>query len=89
VVQARAPAVVRGRVIGLFPMLFTAAFAVGSLVQGAVADRVGLRVVTVVAAVAFCAALAGFAAWRRADVEALGEPAGDATTAAPRRAGPP
>jgi predicted MFS family arabinose efflux permease len=92
VVQARAPAEARGRVIGLFTMLFTAAFAVGSLLQGAVADQVGLRVVTIAAAIAFCAGLAGFASWRRADVEALGDPADDAATgpaAAPRPAGPP
>jgi MFS family permease len=76
VVQARAPAAARGRVVGLFTMLFTATFALGGLAQGAIADAVGLRAVTVAAAAAFAVALAVLALRRPGDVEALGEPDG-------------
>jgi MFS family permease len=83
VVQARAPAAARGRILGLFTMLFTTSFALGALLQGALADGVGLRAVTVAAAAAFCAGLAVLA-WRRpGDLRALGDPAGAATGAGP------
>lgn len=77
VVQARAPEQLRGRIVGMFMMTFTAAFAVGSIAQGAVADRAGLRVVTIAMAAVFCVALAVLA-WRQpGDIEALADPAGD------------
>jgi MFS family permease len=79
VVQARAPAAARGRVLGLFTMLFTATFALGALAQGAVADGVGLRAVTVATAVSFAAGLTAYA-WRRPDaVRSLGDPPEGAT----------
>lgn len=74
VVQARAPAAVRGRVLGVYTMLFTTTFALGSLVQGALADHIGLRGVMVTTAAVFCLGLLVFAGLRGGDVEALDDP---------------
>jgi MFS family permease len=75
VVQARAPGEFRGRIVGAFMTVFTAAFAIGSLAQGAVADRVGLRAGMVVVAAVFGAGV-GLLAWRRRDhLAQLGDPA--------------
>lgn len=45
-IQLHAPADLRGRVLGLYMMALGILYPVGSLVQGAVADRVGIRAVT-------------------------------------------
>ena len=42
----------RGRIMAIYVMAFTAAYPVGSLVQGAVADRIGAPATTSCAAVA-------------------------------------
>lgn len=52
----------RGKVLALYVMGLTSSYPIGSLVQGAVADLVGVRAVTAIAGVA----LIGVWAWIRA-----------------------
>jgi len=51
VAQLRAPAELRGRVVSVLMMLIGALYPIGSIVQGAIADEVGLRATTTGAAV--------------------------------------
>jgi MFS family permease len=51
VAQLRAPAELRGRVVSVLMMLIGALYPIGSVVQGAIADEVGLRATTAGAAV--------------------------------------
>ena len=75
----------RGKVLALYVMGLTSSYPLGSLVQGAIADRVGVRVVTAVAGVALAAMWLRLRASGRframdADPEAFGEaraPAGE------------
>ena len=50
VAQLRAPAELRGRVVSVLMMLIGALYPVGSIVQGAIADEIGLRATTTAAA---------------------------------------
>ena len=59
VVQAHAPAALRGRVMALQGVVLSLFYAVGAVLQGALADRVGLRFATSGAAVALALALGG------------------------------
>ena len=45
-IQLRAPAVVRGRILGIYMMALGVLYPIAAMVQGWVADRVGLRAVT-------------------------------------------
>jgi MFS family permease len=51
IAQLRAPAAVRGRVLGLLMVLLGSFYPVGALAQGALADEIGLRATTAGAAV--------------------------------------
>jgi MFS family permease len=62
-VQLLVPESLRGRVMALYIMMFTGAYPLGSLVQGALADRIGARA-TVAGAGTILAAIAGFMAMR-------------------------
>ena len=57
IAQLRAPAELRGRVLSLLMVLLGTLYPLGSVLQGAIADRVGLRVTTAGAAVLMAAAL--------------------------------
>jgi MFS family permease len=57
IAQLRAPAAVRGRVMSLLMVLLGSFYPVGALVQGAIAEEVGLRVTTAGAAVIMLAIL--------------------------------
>ena len=57
--QLRAPAELRGRVMSVLMVLLGSLYPIGSIVQGAVADRIGLRATTVAAAVLMGAVLVG------------------------------
>jgi len=54
VVQRRAPAEARGRVLGLYMMTLGVLYALGAVVEGAIAHVVGIGPVTVVAGVVLC-----------------------------------
>jgi MFS family permease len=51
VAQLRAPAALRGRVVSVLMMLIGSLYPIGSVVQGAIADEIGLRATTTAAAV--------------------------------------
>ena len=57
IAQLRAPNELRGRVLSLLMVLLGTLYPLGSVVQGAIADRVGLRVTTAAAALVMGAAL--------------------------------
>jgi MFS family permease len=57
VLQLRAPAHLRARVLSLFFLALGTLYPLGALLQGPIADRVGLRQVTVGAALALLAVL--------------------------------
>ncbi|HUD78185.1 MAG TPA: MFS transporter [Streptosporangiaceae bacterium] len=63
VVQLRAPAAYRGRVLGFFLVALGVAYPVGALVQGPVADHIGVGATTAVAALLL--AVAGLVTARR------------------------
>jgi MFS family permease len=74
IAQLRAPAELRGRVMSLLMMLLGALYPLGSVLQGAIADRVGLRVTTAGAAVLMAAALLAARLLRPGIAHALDEP---------------
>jgi MFS family permease len=57
VAQLRAPAALRGRVVSVLMMLIGSLYPIGSVVQGAIADEIGLRATTIGAAVLLAALL--------------------------------
>lgn len=73
-VQLRAPAHLRGRVLSIYLVSLGGVYPIGGLVQGFLADRVGLALVTTVTAVAMVAVLSAVAAWRPRVYEVLGDP---------------
>lgn len=58
IIQVHAPAALRGRMLGIFMMALGVLYPLGALVQGAIANLVGLRVVTVVGALLLLAVTA-------------------------------
>jgi MFS family permease len=58
-IQLRAPVEVRGRVLGIYMMALGVLYPVGAIAQGWVADRVGLRVVTLGGAAVLAVVVAG------------------------------
>jgi MFS family permease len=76
VVQLRAPVELRGRILSIYMMGLGIIYPIGAVVQGAVADRTGIRAVTVVGAAALMAGLIVLAVFRPAVFSELGEPPG-------------
>jgi predicted MFS family arabinose efflux permease len=62
VVQLRAAAALRGRIVSFFFVALGVIYPIGALAQGALADRVGLHAITVGAALAMLGVLALLAA---------------------------
>jgi MFS family permease len=85
--QLRAPAEVRGRVISVLMMLLGIMYPIGSVVQGALADRIGLRATTVGAAVLMLAVLVIAKLVRPDFADALDAPVGAVPTMAAPRGG--
>ncbi len=75
VVQLRAPSAARGRVLSLYMLALGLLYPVGAVVQGAIAGAVGLRYVTVGAAVLLVAVLAAIALVRPGILASLADPA--------------
>lgn len=76
IAQLRAPANLRGRVLSILMVLLGTLYPLGSVAQGAIADRVGLRATTAGAAVLMAAALLAVRLARPELARALDEPAG-------------
>ncbi len=74
VVQLRAPADVRGRVLSIYMMGLGLVYPLGAVVQGTIADTQGLRLVTAGGALGLLAVLAAVAAFRPGVLRALGDP---------------
>jgi MFS family permease len=73
VAQLRAPAELRGRVVSVLMMLIGALYPVGSIVQGAIADEIGLRATTTGAAVLLAALLLAWRVVRPGAADAIGD----------------
>ncbi len=73
VVQLRAPAEARGRILSIYMMGLGIVYPIGAVLQGWIADRTGVRAVTVWGAVALLAAMASIAALRPGILDALGD----------------
>jgi len=73
VAQLRAPAELRGRVVSVLMMLIGALYPVGSIVQGAIADEIGLRATTTGAAVLLGALLLTWRVLRPKAADAIGD----------------
>jgi len=80
VVQRRAPAQARGRVLGLYMMALGVIYPIGAVVQGAIAHEVGIRAVTVASGVALFAVMVVIGIFRGRLFGALGDPAPTTTT---------
>jgi predicted MFS family arabinose efflux permease len=73
IAQLRAPAALRGRVVSVLMMLIGALYPIGSVVQGAIADEVGLRATTAGAAVLLAVLLLIWRLLRPQAADALGD----------------
>ena len=85
VVQLRAPVEARGRVLSIYMMGLGIVYPIGAVVQGAVADRFGVRAVTIGGALVLLAAMALLAAMRPRTFRALDDPSAGSTAPAPVR----
>src|SRR5207302_930853 len=74
VVQLRAPEALRGRILSLYMLALGVIYPIGAIIQGAVADRVGLRTVVVGTAVLLLAVLVAFYVRRPDMAESLDDP---------------
>jgi MFS family permease len=75
IVQLYAPATLRGRMLGIYMMALGLLYPVGALVQGAIANRAGVRAVTLGGAGLLAVVLLlGLARRLPADLEGLSEP---------------
>jgi MFS family permease len=74
VVQTRAPAAMRARVLSLYLVALGTIYPAGAVLQGILGDRIGLRAVTAGCAVLFAAFLAAFRLWRPDLVATLDDP---------------
>ncbi len=73
VVQLRAPAAVRGRVLSIYMMGLGIVYPIGAVLQGGIANHTGVRTVTVGGAVLLLAAMAAIAVFHPATFVALGD----------------
>jgi MFS family permease len=87
VVQLRAPEAYRGRVLSLYMVALGVVYPIGALVQGAVADAVGLPATTAGFALALVAVVAALLVVRPGALAALG-PLDEPVPAAPAPAAP-
>jgi predicted MFS family arabinose efflux permease len=74
VVQLRAPAAFRGRIIGVYLVALGVVYPIGSLIQGPLADRIGLAVTTGAAGALLAVALVAIRVVRPGLLAALSEP---------------
>jgi MFS family permease len=74
IAQLRAPAHLRGRVLGVNMVILGALYPLGSVIQGRIADSVGLRATTAGAAILMGAVLLAVRLWRPRITDVLDEP---------------
>jgi MFS family permease len=74
VVQLRAPAELRGRVLSIYMMVLGIVYPIGAVVQGGIANHTGVRTITVAGAVVLMVAMAAIAVFRPAVFTSLGDP---------------
>jgi MFS family permease len=74
VVQLRAPAEVRGRVLSLFMVALGVVYPIGAVFQGALGDRIGLRATTIACAAVFAVLFVALVLRRPHLVDALDDP---------------
>ena len=74
VVQLRAPAALRGRVLSFYFLALGVLYPIGATIQGPIADRIGLGTVTAAAGLALSATVALIAVVRPARLRALDDP---------------
>jgi len=74
VVQLRAPAEARGRILSIYMMGLGIVYPIGAVLQGLIANRIGVRTVTVVGAVVLFASLTAIAVLRPGFFSVLGDP---------------
>jgi MFS family permease len=74
VVQLRAPAAQRGRILSLYMVGLGVIYPIGAIIQGAVADRIGLRTVVVGTAALLLLVLAAAFIWRPNLAASLDDP---------------
>jgi MFS family permease len=74
VVQLRAPEASRGRVLGFYMMALGIVYPIGAVIQGQIANHIGVRAVTVGGAVILLAVLVLVATFRPQLLDALGDP---------------
>lgn len=75
VAQLRAPTALRARVLACYFLALGVLYPVGSMIQGPIADRIGLSATTIGSGVVLVVAVALIAMIRPARITALGEPA--------------
>ncbi len=83
VVQLRAPAEARGRVLSIYMMGLGIVYPIGAVLQGWVANHLGVRTVTVVGAVALFAVLVGLSLLSPGTFAAMGDLDGGLESAGP------
>jgi MFS family permease len=74
VVQLRAPAEVRGRILSIYMMGLGIVYPIGAVLQGWIANHIGVRTVTVAGAVALFGSLTAIAVLRPGFFSVLGDP---------------
>jgi MFS family permease len=74
VVQVRAPAAVRGRVLGIYMVGLGLVYPVGAVLQGLLGDHLGVRTVTVLCAAVFFGVMAALLLLHPAIFTSLGDP---------------
>jgi predicted MFS family arabinose efflux permease len=80
VLQLRAPAAFRGRVLSLWFVVVGVIYPIGATIQGRIADDVGLRVVTTTGAILMAVAVGLFAVLRPGRLRSLDDPASSEVT---------
>ncbi len=78
VVQVRAPAEVRGRVLGIYMVGLGIVYPAGAVLQGLIGDHVGVRAVTVLGALILLGVMAAASALRPSIFTSLGDPTSSA-----------
>jgi MFS family permease len=74
IAQLRVPAEIRGRVLAVFTVILGSLYPLGSILQGKIADHVGLRAVTIGSAVLMLAVLLAVRATRPGITAAIDQP---------------
>jgi MFS family permease len=79
--QLRAPAALRGRVVAMFTVSLSLFFPIGSVIQGRLADAIGLRVTSTLGAIAMVAVTGVLIATQKGFVPGLRRPAAETPSA--------